>query len=348
MKHDQIAVIIPCYRVRQHILNVVSRIGSEVDYIFVVDDCCPEGTGDYVRSNCTDRRVTVIAHTENQGVGGAIMTGYDAAVHKGASILVKVDGDGQMDPRLIPLLVAPILSGEADYTKGNRFFNLEDVRSMPTIRIIGNLGLSFLTKLSSGYWQIFDPTNGFTALHSAVWGILPKQKIARRYFFESDMLFRLNINMCRVIDVPMAAIYENEVSNLRVGRAFSEFLLRNIANFYKRVAYKYFLRDFSIASIFLILSTFLILFGFLFGFYMWISFALLGEYASSGTVMISALPIVLGTQFGVAFFAYDIANVPPISLHRLLLGQFPLPLRGRNEVRSIPAKIGNAPDDSGT
>jgi dolichol-phosphate mannosyltransferase len=95
------------------------------------------------------------------------MAGYRAAMSNGADILVKVDGDGQISPRLIPLLIAPLLRGEADYAKGNRFYSIYNIRQMPRTRLFGNAVLSFLTKLSSGYWSIFDPTNGFTAVHVA-------------------------------------------------------------------------------------------------------------------------------------------------------------------------------------
>lgn len=155
-----IAVVIPSYKVRHCILAVIGQIGPEVGRIYVVDDCCPDGSGSFVETHCKDERVTVIRHAENQGVGGAVMAGYKASIADGVDIIVKVDGDGQMDPRLIPDLVAPIVAGEADYTKGNRFFNLEEIRAMPKLRLFGNAALSFMTKLSSGYWDLFDPTNG--------------------------------------------------------------------------------------------------------------------------------------------------------------------------------------------
>src|SRR5690606_32001950 len=151
----------------------------------------------------TDPRVRVIRHASNLGVGGAVITGYQAAIADGMDILVKLDGDGQMDASLIPDFIEPIINGEADYTKGNRFFDLEELRSMPRIRLIGNAVLSFMTKFSSGYWNLFDPTNGFTALHADVARYLPLSKISKRYFFESDMLFRLNTLRAVVHDIPM-------------------------------------------------------------------------------------------------------------------------------------------------
>ena len=161
-----IAVVIPCHNVRRHILGVVSAIGAEVDRIFIVDDCCPESSGQFVTENCNDARVRVIHNRTNQGVGGAVMEGYRAALAEGYEVIVKVDGDGQMDPALIPDFVNPILENAADYTKGNRFHDLGVMREMPKLRLFGNACLSLMNKISSGYWNIFDPTNGYTAIHA--------------------------------------------------------------------------------------------------------------------------------------------------------------------------------------
>ena len=133
-----ISVVIPCYKVSAHICLLLEKIGSEVNAIFVVDDACPERSGALVEQNCKDPRVRVIYHTVNRGVGGAVLTGYQAAIEAGADIIVKLDGDGQMDPALIPFFISPIMAGEADYTKGNRFFDLEGIRNMPIVRLFGN------------------------------------------------------------------------------------------------------------------------------------------------------------------------------------------------------------------
>ena len=174
--------------------------------------------------NCTDARVIVLRNPQNLGVGGAVLTGYRAAIEAGADVIIKIDGDGQMDPGLIPTFIAPIIAGEADYTKGNRFFDLEEIRAMPRVRLIGNAALSFMTKLSSGYWNLFDPTNGYTAIHAHVARHLPFEKISSGYFFETDMLFRLNTLRAVVIDVPMDAKYGDEVSNLKISKTAGKFL----------------------------------------------------------------------------------------------------------------------------
>lgn len=169
----RIAVVIPSYRVSGQIIAVIESMPDLVWRIYVVDDACPDNSGRLVESTISIGRVRVIYHEQNKGVGGAVITGYQAAIGDGADIIVKVDGDGQMDPDLIPAFVAPIISGDADYTKGNRFFNLEKIREMPKMRLFGNAALSFMTKFSSGYWDLFDPTNGFTAIHCDVAKNLP-------------------------------------------------------------------------------------------------------------------------------------------------------------------------------
>ncbi len=313
----QIAVVVPCYKVRNHILDVITSIGSEIACIYVIDDCCPEGSGDFVETNCKDLRVVVIRHVKNQGVGGAVLTGYSAAIDGGADVIVKIDGDGQMDPKLIPDFIDPIIAGEADYTKGNRFFDLEEIHVMPKARLFGNAVLSLITKLSSGYWNLFDPTNGYTAIHADVAKHLPYKKISHRYFFESDMLFRLNILRAVVIDVPMHAQYGDEVSNLKISKIVGEFLVKHTRNFLKRIFYNYYLRDMSLASIELPLGALLLLFGSSFGIYHWTYSLDANVVTPAGTVMLAVLPVLMGFQLILAFLSYDIANVPHRPFHKL-------------------------------
>ena len=313
-----IAVVIPCFRVKAHILPLLGKIGAEVHRIIVVDDRCPEGTADHVEMHCADPRVIIHRNPVNLGVGGAMVEGYRRAIAEGIDIAVKLDGDGQMDPSLLPRFVAPILVGEADYTKGNRFHNPRDVRQMPGVRIFGNVALSFLTKLSSGYWSVFDPTNGYTAVHVAVLEQLDLDALSRRYFFESDMLFRLNTVGARVMDIPMEARYADEKSNLSIRRVLFEFPLKHARNLGKRIFYNYFLRDFSVASIELLLGLFLLVFGVVMGVTGWLEAGMIGATASAGTVMLAALPIITGVQLVLAFLAYDIASQPRHALHTRL------------------------------
>lgn len=314
----KIAVVIPSFRVTRHILGVLNGVPIDVDRVFVVDDCCPDHSGDFVEQHCKDPRVCVIRNPENQGVGGAVIAGYRAAMAKGCDIIVKVDGDGQMDPRLIPQFVEPIASGRADYSKGNRFFDLEHIQRMPTVRLVGNAGLSFFSKLSTGYWTIFDPTNGYTAIHARVAAHLPLHRVSCRYFFETDMLFRLGTLRAVVVDVPMHAVYGDEVSHLRVSKALGEFAAKHLRNMSKRIFYNYFLRDVSLASLCLVLGCLLLGFGTAFGLAHWFESVSSGVAATTGTVMLAALPALLGVQLLLQFMGHDIASTPTVALHSRL------------------------------
>ena len=235
----KIAVVIPCYKVENHILDVINEIGNTDSNIYVVDDACPNGSGNLVNNQCHDPRVRVLFNEKNLGVGGAVINGYKSAIQDGCDIVVKLDGDGQMNPKLIPLFTSPIEKKAANYTKGNRFFYLDQIKKMPKLRVFGNAILSIMTKFSSGYWNILDPTNGFTAIHRDTLIKLPLEKISKGYFFESDMLFHLNIVSAVVVDIPMEAIYGSEVSNLTIGRIVGEFFMKNIKNFFKRIYFNY-------------------------------------------------------------------------------------------------------------
>jgi dolichol-phosphate mannosyltransferase len=313
-----VAVIVPAYRVREQIVDVIAGIPAWVATIYVVDDACPDGSGNWLEQNSTDPRVHVLRHATNQGVGGAVMTGYAQALTDGADVLVKMDGDGQMNPRLLRQLLGPILRGDADYTKGNRFYDLDRITQMPPMRLLGNAILSFMTKLSSGYWDIFDPTNGYTALHARVAGRLPVAKISRRYFFETDMLFRLNTIRAVVVDVPMEARYEGESSSLRIGRIVHEFLFKHIRNTAKRLFYNYFLRDLSLASGLLVTGSLFVATGSVLGLRYWYQSSGTGIPTLAGSVTLVALLVIVGIQLLLGFLAQDIASVPRRALHPLL------------------------------
>jgi len=312
------AVVIPCFRVREQILEVIAGIGPEVGWIYVVDDACPQQTGDRVRRECIDPRVRVIVHSENQGVGGATLTGYQHAMRSGADVVVKLDGDGQMDPALIGRLARPLLAGRADYAKGNRFHRLAFSRGMPLVRLVGNAVLSLMTKLSSGYWQIVDPTNGFTAIRRELLGELELERISRRYFFESDLLYHLNQIRAVVVDVPMRARYEDEPSSLHPLRVIGPFFGGHVYNTIRRLGYSYLLRGFSIASIELGLGAALFASGAAFGLGRWLMSIYSGIPATAGTVVLAALPIIVGVQMLLSWLNFDVTAEPRVPVHTLL------------------------------
>ncbi len=310
-KRYRIAAIIPAYRVERDIIEVLAGLPNYIKHVIVVDDASPDSTADLVTAAAKkDRRILLIRHTNNKGVGGAMISGFRKALELGAQIAVKLDGDDQMDPTHLPALLTPLIQGKADYAKGNRFRDFASLRKMPLIRRMGNLGLSFLTKAATGYWNIFDPTNGFFSVRAEVLAQLPLDKIDNRYFFETSMLANLYLLNAFVLDVPIPARYGNETSSLSIRRAFLEFPFKLVRTFLQRIVLKYFLFDFSMMSIYLITSIPLLIFGFTFGMIKWIHYAGLGIPAPTGTVMLPTLSVILGIQILLSSIEIDLNSTP--------------------------------------
>ena len=311
-----VAVVIPAFCAERQIAAVLDGIPEFVAWIIVVNDGSPDDTSAVVEAAAgRDPRIRLLRHAVNQGVGGAMLTGYREAHRLGAKIVVKMDGDGQMDPRHLPALIAPILRGQADYTKGNRYLHARQLRSMPLLRRIGNVGLSFLTKLASGYWSLFDPTNGYTAIHASLIPLLDEQGIARRYFFESSMLLELSLLRAVVRDVHIPARYGAETSHLSEIESLCRFPTALLKGFRRRLWTQYFVRDFSIASLYLVAALVLIATGTSFGAVHWYFSLRYGTAATTGTVMLAALPVILGFQFLLQGVGLDIQDQPVQCLH---------------------------------
>lgn len=308
-------VVIPSYNVADHIRNVVDSIPSHIAGIVAVNDASIDETLEILETLKVERGIHVLDNHTNLGVGGSTKRGFEFAFNNGAQIVVKLDGDGQMDPALIPDLVEPIIARRSDYVKGNRFINTDQVISMPKVRLAGNIALSFLTKLSSGYWEIFDPNNGFVAISKKAFSLIPTTKIDNRYFFESDMLFRLHLARAVIQDVPIPTKYGSEVSGLSEAKAIFEFGYKHHRNFIKRILIEYYLRDFNLGSLQLPLGLGLSLFGGIYGLVNFIHFHSLDLQTPTGTLILVAMSLLSGLQLLLSFFAFDISNAPkkPIS-----------------------------------
>lgn len=312
----QVAVVMPCYRSAKTVAQVVEGISPEVGWIICVDDASDDGLAQVLQEISASRdELMVVTHERNAGVGAATVSGYRRAIELGARVIVKIDSDNQMNPAFIPALAAPILAGEADYVKGNRFFDIDRVRAMPAARLVGNSGLTFISRISSGYWDVSDPSNGFTAIHADVAALLPLHKLHERYFFESDILFRLNSFGAAVVEQPIESRYGDESSHLSVIRCLLTFPLLHFRNFMKRIFYNYFLRNFDFASLYLLAGLALGLFGAIFGASAWLESARTGLPATTGTVMLSVMPLLLGFQLLLAFLHHDVARTPRQPIH---------------------------------
>jgi glycosyltransferase involved in cell wall biosynthesis len=306
---NRIAVVVPAYRVEPHITSLLEGMPAFVDHIIVVDDASPDATGERVRA-LVDPRVLYFRHPKNRGVGGAMATGFRMALERGADLIVKCDGDGQMDPQDIPRLLQPLLDGRAEYAKASRFHHIRELGSMPRLRLGGNVALTFLTKLASGYWHILDPQNGFLAIRADLLRRLPLERVARGYFFENDMLIRLNCLEARVADVPLPSRYGKESSSMNLGRVLFEFPIRLIAGLFRRIFWRYVFYDVSPVAVFFYAGLALLLFGSLFGSWHWVVNSRLHRATPTGTVIIAAIPVILGFQLLLQAIVLDVQNSP--------------------------------------
>lgn len=308
-KNNKITVVIPAHNEASHIGQVINAMPEFVDHMIVVDDCSQDNTYDTALS-CGDNRVVALKTPKNSGVGGATIMGYRKSMELESDIIVKMDGDGQMDPDYLATLLDALIEQGYDYAKGNRFLVGESLSFMPRHRIFGNVVLTFMTKLASGYWQIFDPQNGYTAIKRESLRALNLEAIHERFFFENDMLIHLNFFKYRVKDVAIPARYGEEKSDLnpfKVGFTFPLLLLRR---FFHRVYQKYVLRDFSPIALFLFLGLGLFTWGFLFGIYLYFHTVSTGIATPTGTIMLALLPLILGFQLILQAIVLDIQETP--------------------------------------
>ena len=311
LKSHRIAAVIPAYRVEAQIQGVLRDLPSYLKHVIVVDDASADNTAAFVSAAArAGRRVILLRHEKNGGVGAAMVSGFLKARELGAEIVVKIDGDGQMDVRHLPALLEPLVLGKADYTKGNRFRDFAALRKMPLIRRIGNMGLGFLAKAATGYWNLFDPTNGYVAIRAETLDLLPLDQIDRRYYFEISMLANLYLLGAVVQDVAMPARYRDEVSNLAVERVLLEFPFKLLGTLVRRVVLKNFLYDFSMVSVYLLTGVPLLLFGLIFGSVKWLQYLRLGVPAPTGTVILPTLAVLLGIQFLLSAIESDLRSVP--------------------------------------
>lgn len=305
----RVAVVVPCHNEGPRVGRVLDAMPEVVDHVVAVDDASTDDTAAVLRDH-PDPRVTVVRLAENRGVGGAVVAGYRKALELGADVCVKVDGDGQMAPSQIPRLVAPLARGRAEYAKGNRFLQPEGLGLMPKVRLLGNGVLSFLTKLVSGYWSIFDPTNGFTAVRTDVLRRLDLSRLHAGWFFETSMLVELSLLDARVEDVEMPARYGDEESSLRILPVLVRFPPLLLGGLLRRFFWRYMIRDFNAVTVCVLAGIPSLGFGVVFGGYHWWRSLETGVPATAGTTLLAALPVLLGFQCLLTALVLDILDEP--------------------------------------
>lgn len=309
-RNKTLAVVIPSFNAASTIASVIKSVPGIVDWIIVVDDASPDRLEDVIRG-IPDPRIIYLKHATNQGVGGAMVTGFKKGLELKADFVAKIDADGQMDPRYLGCFVGTALKYQCDYVKGNRFGHIEELNSMPKRRRLGNVLLSFLTKFASGYWNVFDPQNGYIMISRAMLRRLDLSRIDKSYFFENSMLINLNILRARIAEIYFPSCYGNEVSSMKLSRIIGSFPLKLLRGFLYRVYEKYIFR--SLSPFFLLLSSGLIALGFgtIWGAYAWWFHAAEGTPTPTGTVVIALLPIIIGIMFILQALVLDIQETGP-------------------------------------
>jgi dolichol-phosphate mannosyltransferase len=309
LRHSRIAVVIPCLDVAPHVTEVLATLPDFVDHVVVVDDGSRDGLEAAVALSA-DTRIVLERHTENRGLARAMETGVRRALALGADVIVKMDGDGQMDPAELPRLLGPILEGHTDLAKGNRFLRRRHLTGMPRARLGGNLVLSFMAKLASGYWNVFDPTNGYLAVRRQVLEEVDLGRLGPGYFFEISLLCEAYLTGAVVRDVAMPARYGSERSSLSIRRIMLDFPWRLARACARRITLQYFIRDFTPVALFLVTGSVLAGFGFLFGLSNWFENAGTGRPTPTGTIILAVLPLLVGFQLLLQALVMDIGNVP--------------------------------------
>ena len=306
-----IAAVVPAYRVEHEIGAVLQSIPGYVRHIIVVNDASPDKTAQVLEAAARDDpRIEIITHERNRGVGGAVVSGFRRAVELGAQIVVKIDGDGQAPLERLPYLLAPVVRGQADMAKGNRFRDFEALARMPILRRVGNTALSFLVKAATGYWSMFDPTNGFFAVRVDLLRQLNLARIDPSYFFEISFLAHQYLLGAVIRDVEMPARYGTERSSLSIARVLLEFPPRLLLTLLRRLVLKYAVYDFSMGSVYLLAGVPLLAFGLAFGSARWAHYGRLGIAAPTGTVMLATVTVILGVQLLLSAAGVDLQSIP--------------------------------------
>jgi glycosyltransferase involved in cell wall biosynthesis len=306
-----LVVVLPCYNVESQVEEVIRSLPSWVTHAIAVNDASTDGTAEVLEGLAAEiPRLHVVGHPSNRGVGGAMVTGFREAMRAGADLVVKVDGDGQMDIADLPVLLRPLLEGRADYAKGNRFRHVKDLDHMPRMRLLGNIALTFMTKMASGYWHVFDAQNGYLAITREALESLPLEKIDHSYAFENSMLSLLNIENRPVVDVAMPAIYADEVSSMSLAKVVFSFPPKLFRMFLRRLFLKYVIYDVSPVSLYTLFGSVFLLFGLLFGGYHWWQSILTGVPAPTGTVVLALLTFLMGFILFLQAVNLDIINSP--------------------------------------
>ncbi len=294
----RMGVVVPAHNEAKQIGKVLNTMPKYVDKIIVVDDCSTDSTLKAVKrfKPKLKKRLIVIRHRKNRGVGGAIVSGYKAAVKLKMDLIAVMAGDAQMDPADLPALMDEVIDGGADYSKGNRLFHRDVKKNMPQLRYFGNSLLTVLNKISTGYWKIMDPQCGYTVIKRSVLETIPLDDIYPWYGVPNDILAILNVYNFRVKDVIINPVYKDEVSGIRLHKYIPKVSFLLLKRFFWRLKEKYLLRDFHPLALFYIFGIILVPFGLVYGIYLLYA-RLVYQLLSINAVVLCVFLLIMGFQF---------------------------------------------------
>ncbi|MFZ5909487.1 MAG: glycosyltransferase family 2 protein [Chloroflexota bacterium] len=287
-KGKTIGVVVPAYNEERLLGRTLETMPSFVDYIVVVDDCSNDNTNAIARQYAESQpgRIILIRHEINQGVGGAIATGYKWCRDHQIDATAVMAGDAQMDPADLSALLDPVITGTLDYAKGNRLITGEAWNKIPRLRYLGNAMLSLLTKIASGYWHIADSQSGYTVANLKTLQTLDLDHIYKRYGMPNDLLVKLNIFNFRVGDVPVKPIYGiGEKSGIKPLRMIPKLAWQMGKLFLYRMVQKYIIRDFHPLVFFYLTGSIMFLGGLIFGLYLFFYRLFAGAVEATSALM---------------------------------------------------------------
>jgi glycosyltransferase involved in cell wall biosynthesis len=302
-----IGVAVPAYNEEKLIQKTLATMPKFVDHIVVVNDASKDKTLQKMREAAKqDSRIEVIDNTQNLGVGGSIKKALQRAAELGCDRVAVMAGDAQMDPDLLDDMLDDMQTRKLDFIKANRFMHLDALRSMPAYRRIGNIIVTLLTKIATGYYGIFDSQNGYVIYSKKVIGDMPWRLVGNRYEFENTVLIGLSIIDARVGDFAAPAIYGEEKSTIKLFSTTLRVLRVLIRGYWQRIYYKYVLFNFHPIAVFIFGGMLFGVLGIALAVYLAISRIFLGETPSAGSVMLAVLPIVVGLQLVLTAFILDV------------------------------------------
>lgn len=305
----RVGVVIPAYNEEKLIIRTLTTLPDYVDKVFVVDDCSVDKTLEILHKHAKkDKRLTVLHNEVNQGVGTSVVNGFKAALETDVDLVTVMAADAQCNPEYIHKMIDTLIDSESDYVKANRFIHLEDLAQMPTYRRIGNIVITILTKFSTGYYSIFDSQNGYGVFRRATLEALPFDQIGKRYDYENTLLIALSIMNAKVKDEAVPAIYGEETSSIPFFRTATRALKVLWNGFWRRIYYKYVLVNFHPIALFLFSGILFVLIGAGFSIEILLVKLFRGLSPSTGTVMLAALPLIVGFQLLLTSIIMDMNN----------------------------------------